>query len=102
MQLHQKKISPVPSNTPTPASFWVGFCLALITTIALIATLLYASNTYARESLLTDISTAWSFRYQSAPASPTSEVGFSPGGTAEALILKAIGITQKSTERDIK
>lgn len=66
----------------------------LTTAIALIAALLFAPATHASESLLVDRSNARYTRIQTATS--TIEVGFSPGKTAETLILKAIGTAHNS------
>jgi phosphatidylserine/phosphatidylglycerophosphate/cardiolipin synthase-like enzyme len=64
--------------------------------VTILALLFFANQTFARESILTDISNAWNTRSQSAPTSSEIEIGFSPGGTAEALVLKAINASRSS------
>jgi len=44
----------------------------------------------AQADIFTDLSKRWHAQDQSAPVAATIEVGFSPGTTAEALVLKAI------------
>lgn len=66
----------------------------LTTTIALIAALIFAPAAHARDFPLADLSNAQYPRIQT--ATPSIEVGFSPGNSAEALILKAIGAAHSS------
>ena len=62
----------------------------------ILACLLFTQQTYARETLFDGISNAWNTRTQSVPDTQTIEVGFSPEGGAETLVLKAIQSAHKS------
>ncbi len=62
----------------------------------MLGSLAFVRTAYANESLIDYISSAWNAHAVSAPTSPKIEVGFSPGGSAEALILKAINSAHNS------
>lgn len=64
------------------------------TILAILTSLLFTTPAVARESILDDITNAW--HTHATPSSSTIEVGFSPGGSAEALILKAINTAHSS------
>lgn len=51
---------------------------------------------YARETIFDGLASAWEAHTQTVPDTQTIEVGFSPEGGAEALVLKAIRASKKS------
>lgn len=58
--------------------------------------LTYALPAQANENLIDSLVHTWQSRTQSVPATPEIEVGFSPEGSAEALVIKAIAAARKS------
>lgn len=58
--------------------------------------LLLTQQAYARETIFDGIANAWNTHSQSVPNTQTIEVGFSPEGGAESLVLKTIRSAQKS------
>jgi len=72
-----------------------GILCGLAATFLLIAGLIFAQPANARESVIGEIAAAWNTRTHIAP--PASiEVGFSPNGGAQELILKAIATAKSS------
>lgn len=88
-------MSKLTPQTQKPLAFAIGILCGLAAIFLLIAGLLFAQPTYARESVIDEIASAWNTHPQSAP--PASiEVGFSPVGGAQELILKAIATAKSS------